>query len=70
MHAIDFGAGGISGIGPLTTRNLNGCGVCIIVVKAAMGLDSTTCTKSLFWWQVNKQVEFSSTARDNSEHTG
>jgi len=31
MHAINFGAGGISGIGPLTAQNLDGCGVRIIV---------------------------------------
>ena len=27
MHAVDFGAGGVSGIAPLTTRNLDGHGV-------------------------------------------
>jgi fatty acid synthase subunit alpha len=27
-HAIDFGPGGSSGIGPLTAMNLDGCGVC------------------------------------------
>jgi len=31
-HAIDFGAGGISGIGPLTARNLDGHGVHVIVI--------------------------------------
>jgi len=31
-HAIDFGAGGISGIGPLTARNLDGRGVRVIVI--------------------------------------
>jgi len=31
-HAVDFGPGGLSGIGPLTARNLDGCGVCIIVI--------------------------------------
>ena len=30
-HAIDFGPGGLSGIGPLTARNLDGCGVHVIV---------------------------------------
>jgi len=30
-------------------------GLCI-VVKAATSLDSMTCTKTLYWWQVNKQV--------------
>jgi len=39
-------------------------------VKAATGLDSTTCTKICTWWQVNKQVEFSSATRDDSECAG
>ena len=30
-HAIDFGPGGLSGIGPLTARNLDGCGFHVIV---------------------------------------
>ena len=30
-HAIDFGPGGLSGIGPLTARNLDGRGVRVIV---------------------------------------
>ena len=32
MHVINFGAGGISGIGPLTARNLDGRGVRVIVI--------------------------------------
>ncbi|KAI0264369.1 fatty acid synthase [Gloeopeniophorella convolvens] len=31
-HAVDFGAGGVSGIGPLTARNLDGRGVRVIVI--------------------------------------
>lgn len=31
-HAIDFGPGGISGIGPLTAHNLAGRGVRVLVV--------------------------------------
>ena len=31
-HAIDFGPGGLSGIGPLTARNLEGRGIRVIVV--------------------------------------
>lgn len=31
-HAIDFGPGGVSGIGPLTARNLEGRGVRIVIV--------------------------------------
>lgn len=30
-HAIDFGPGGLSGIGPLTAKNLDGRGVRVIV---------------------------------------
>ena len=30
-HAIDFGPGGLSGIGPLTVRNLDGYGIRVIV---------------------------------------
>ena len=30
-HAIDFGPGGLSGIGPLTARNLDGRGVRVII---------------------------------------
>jgi len=31
-HAVDFGPGGLSGIGPLTARNLDGQGVRVIVI--------------------------------------
>jgi len=31
-HAIDFGPGGLSGIGPLTARNLDGKGVRVVIV--------------------------------------
>jgi fatty acid synthase subunit alpha len=31
-HAVDFDAGGVSGIGPLTARNLDGRGVRVIVI--------------------------------------
>jgi fatty acid synthase subunit alpha, fungi type len=31
-HAVDFGAGGLNGIGPLTARNLDGKGVRMIVL--------------------------------------
>jgi len=39
-------------------------------VKAATGLDSTTCTKSSSGGEFIKQVEFSSIARDDSECAG
>jgi hypothetical protein len=32
-HAVDFGAGGVSGIGPLTACNLDGCGVRVIAIR-------------------------------------
>ena len=31
-HAIDFGPSGLSGIGPLTARNFNGCSVHFIIL--------------------------------------
>ena len=31
-HAVDFGPGGLSGIGPLTARNLDGRGVRVVIV--------------------------------------
>ena len=31
-HAVDFGPGGLSGIGSLTARNLDGRGVRMIVI--------------------------------------
>jgi fatty acid synthase subunit alpha, fungi type len=31
-HVVDFGPGGLSGIGPLTARNLDGRGVRVIVI--------------------------------------
>jgi len=31
-HAIGFGPGGLSGIGPLTTRNFEGRGVRVIIL--------------------------------------
>lgn len=30
-HAVDFGPGGLSGIGPLTSRNLEGRGVRVVI---------------------------------------
>lgn len=31
-HAVDFGPGGLSGIGPLTARNFEGRGIRVVVV--------------------------------------
>jgi hypothetical protein len=33
MHAVDFGAGGVSSIGPLTAHNLDGHGLCVIAIR-------------------------------------
>ena len=53
-HAVDFGPGGISGIGPLTARNLDGRGVRVIVVgehsKGDAELSECASVKYEDWW--------------------
>ncbi|KAJ3517947.1 hypothetical protein NLJ89_g178 [Agrocybe chaxingu] len=53
-HAIDFGPGGLSGIGPLTARNFDGRGVRVIVVgeksKGDAELYSSISIKYEEWW--------------------
>ena len=53
-HAIDFGPGGLSGIGPLTARNLDGRGVRVIVVgdkaKGVVELFDAQKVKREVWW--------------------
>ncbi|KAH9945014.1 fatty acid synthase [Epithele typhae] len=53
-HAVDFGPGGISGIGPLTARNLEGRGVRVIVVgdkaKGPAELYDSQSIKTEEWW--------------------
>ncbi|PFH52946.1 hypothetical protein AMATHDRAFT_138867 [Amanita thiersii Skay4041] len=53
-HAIDFGPGGLSGIGPLTARNLDGRGVRVIVVgersKGELELYDTSNVRYEEWW--------------------
>jgi fatty acid synthase subunit alpha len=53
-HAIDFGPGGLSGIGPLTARNLDGRGIRIIVVgdkgKGDAELYSSVEVNYEEWW--------------------
>ncbi|KAF7965824.1 hypothetical protein HWV62_41719, partial [Athelia sp. TMB] len=53
-HAIDFGPGGLSGIGPLTARNLDGRGVRIVVVgdkgKGDAELYSSEKVQYEDWW--------------------
>ncbi|KAF7311009.1 Fatty acid synthase [Mycena chlorophos] len=53
-HAVDFGPGGLSGIGPLTAKNLDGRGVRVIVVgdraKGDAELYSVGNVKYEDWW--------------------
>ena len=53
-HAIDLGPGGLSGIGPLTARNLDGRGVRVIVVgyqgKGDAELYNSLDVKYEEWW--------------------
>lgn len=53
-HAVDFGPGGLSGIGPLTARNLDGRGVRVIIAgdrgKGDAELYSPTEVKYEEWW--------------------
>lgn len=53
-HAVDFGPGGLSGIGPLTARNFDGRGVRVIVVgdraKGDAELYNSTSVKNEAWW--------------------
>ena len=53
-HAIDLGPGGLSGIGPLTARNLDGRGVRVIVVgdkgKGDAELYNSLDVKYEDWW--------------------
>jgi len=53
-HAIDFGPGGLSGIGPLTARNFDGRGIRVIVVgdkgKGDAELYSSVGANYEEWW--------------------
>ena len=53
-HAVDFGPGGLGGIGPLTARNLEGRGVCVIVLsekgKNGAELFASSGVKYKDWW--------------------
>ncbi|CAK5268309.1 unnamed protein product [Mycena citricolor] len=53
-HAVDFGPGGLSGIGPLTAKNFNGRGVRVIVVgdraKGDAELYDSQSVKYEEWW--------------------
>ncbi len=53
-HAIDFGPGGLSGIGPMTARNFDGRGIRVIVVgqkgKGDTELYSSSGIKYEEWW--------------------
>ncbi|KAH8100945.1 fatty acid synthase [Cristinia sonorae] len=54
-HALDFGPGGISGVGPLTARNLAGRGVRVIVIgdksKGTAELYDAQDIKKEVWWK-------------------
>ena len=53
-HAVDFGPGGLSGIGPLTARNFDGRGVRVIVAgdkgKGLAELFDAQSVKHEEWW--------------------
>jgi len=53
-HAVDFGPGGLSGIGPLTAKNFEGRGVHVIVAgdkgKGDAELFSSLDVKFEEWW--------------------
>ena len=53
-HAIDFGPGGLSGVGPMTARNLNGRGVRVIVAgdkaKGIVELYDAQKVQKEEWW--------------------
>ncbi|KII85134.1 hypothetical protein PLICRDRAFT_45274 [Plicaturopsis crispa FD-325 SS-3] len=53
-HAVDFGPGGLSGIGPLTARNVDGRGVRVVVVgdkaKGDAELYDAQNVKYEEWW--------------------
>ena len=53
-HAIDFGPGGLSGIGPMTARNFDGRGIRVIVVgqkgKGDTELYSSSGIQYEEWW--------------------
>ena len=53
-HAIDFGIGGTSGIGPPTACNLNGCGIHVIIVgdkgKGSAEVHDSQDVQYEGWW--------------------
>ncbi|OJT02257.1 Fatty acid synthase subunit alpha [Trametes pubescens] len=53
-HAVDFGPGGLSGIGPLTSRNLEGRGVRVVIAgdksKGPAELYDAQNIKTEQWW--------------------
>jgi fatty acid synthase subunit alpha len=59
MHAIDFGPGGLSGIGSLTARDLEGRGIRVIVIGekekgGAEVIDSSTIKRETAWGAKHK----------------
>ena len=53
-HAVDFGPGGLSGIGPLTARNFEGRGIRVIVMgekgKGGAEFYDANTVKREQWW--------------------
>jgi fatty acid synthase subunit alpha, fungi type len=53
-YAVDFGPAGLSGIGGLTARNLDGRGICMIVIgekgKGSSELYTCSGVKHESWW--------------------
>ena len=53
-HAIDFGPGGLSGVGPMTARNLQGRGVRVVVAgdkaKGVIELYDAQKVRKEEWW--------------------
>ena len=53
-HAVDFGPGGLSSIGPLTAKNFEGRSVCVIVAgdkgKGDAELFTSLDVKFEGWW--------------------
>lgn len=53
-HAIDFGPGGLSGIGPLSARNFDGRGIRVAIAgdkgKGDVELYTSSSVKYEEWW--------------------
>lgn len=59
-HIIDFGPGGVSGIGMLTNRNKQGRGVRVILADRLDGVDSTVGYKSELFTHQKSEIQYGS----------